>query len=445
MVARRGETCRPAKAFRPFPDAPARPTVNQVKSPWLDQAPPVRQLRFDVDARPFLVLFELTRACALACRHCRAEAHPGRDPDELSTAEIRAVLDDLASIGAPRPRVVLTGGDPLERPDLQTLVAHGANAGLSMAISPAGTPRATASTLGALRHAGATAVSFSLDAATAEAHDDFRRVQGSFEWTVHGCRSATEVGLRLQVNTTVTAATVLELPALSRLVTDLHAARWSVFFVVPTGRADATQALSAESTEDTLAFLHDVAQWVRLKTTEAPTFRRLAVHKRQGITTRAPGPLYVELHRRLADAWPVSDRPSGARTGPAASTDPRRRAPLAVADGRGVVFVSHTGDVQPSGFLRLVVGNVREKPLTQLYAGAPLLRALRDPSALRGRCGRCELREICGGSRAQAYARHGDPLGEDPTCDYDPSVSFSPTSPARPFGFEPPGAAPVEG
>lgn len=378
----------------------------------------VRRLRFDTSARPFLVLFELTRACDLACRHCRAQSIPFRDPLELSTEEVEAVLDDLAAIGAPRPRVIFTGGDPLRRPDLQTLVAHGVNAGLSIAVSPAGTPRATPSALAALRLCGATAVSFSIDAASHEAHDAFRGVEGSFGWTVDACRAANRVGLRLQVNTTVTSSTVLELPGIARLVDELRVAMWSVFFVVPTGRAETREVLSAEETEDVLSFLYDLAPRVPLKTTEAPSFRRLVLHGEGGRAMRPPGELYFELHRQLSEVWPLAERSQTARR---SSLGDRRRAPLAVGDGRGVVFVSHTGDVQPSGFLPLVVGNVRETPLTALYATAPLLKALRDPAAYHGRCARCELHEVCGGSRAQAYARSGDPLAEDPTCDYVPA------------------------
>lgn len=371
----------------------------------------IRRLRFDVSARPFLVLLELTRACDLACRHCRAEAIPEREADELTTSEVAAVLDDLAALGPPRPRLVLTGGDPLRRPDLDQLVWHASGAGLSVAVSPAGTPRATPDRLGALRAAGAGAVSFSLDAASAPAHDAFRRVDGSFHWTLAGCEAAHAAGLRLQVNSTVTAATINELPALARLVSELHVGMWSVFFVVPVGRAGADQALSAAQTEDVLRFLQAVADWVPLKTTEAPAFRRVVS---QPATSR-PGPLYRALTRRLDEVWPVAARPSV-----------RRRAPLAVGDGRGVVFVSRRGDVQPSGFLPLVAGNVREAPLTTIYATAPLLRALRDGAARDGRCGRCEYTDTCGGSRAQAFARTGDPLAADPSCPYEPGAGGSP-------------------
>jgi radical SAM protein with 4Fe4S-binding SPASM domain len=397
-----------------------------------------RRLRFDLGSRPFLVLFELTRACELACRHCRADAMLGADPDELSTDEVLRVLDDLASLGAPRPIVVLTGGDPLRRGDLDDIVRHGARSGLAIAVSPAGTLRASRSRLAALRRAGASAVSFSIDGASPDVHDAFRRVDGSFDWTVAACRAAASVGLRLQINTTVSAETVAGLPDVLRLVAELGASLWSVFFLVPTGRGTSLRALSAAETEDVLAFLAEAASVFPLKTTEAPAYRRVLLGRRGGAPwpPATAGPLYADLHRRLEllapslarvpppvavpSPGPVAVAHDGGRR-PAGSSGGTRRAPLAVGDGRGVVFVSHRGEVSPSGFLPLVVGNVRERPLTEIYAGSPLLRALRDPSRLGGRCGRCELAEACGGSRAQAYARTGDPLAEDPTCLYDPS------------------------
>ncbi len=382
----------------------------------------LRTLHFDVAARPFLVLFELTRACALACAHCRAEAGGDGDPDELSTAEAVAVLEDLASLGAPRPHIVFSGGDPLRRRDLDHLVATAAAAGLAVGVSPAGTPLATAPRLAALRHAGARTVSFSLDGGDAPSHDGFRRVAGSFAWTLAGCRAAQDAGLRLQVNTTVSAETVDELPAVLRLVHEMGANLWSVFFLVPTGRGRALAGLDAAETEDVLFFLDDVAEIQPLKTTEAPAYRRVV---RAGRSARAvPGALYHHLHGRLGEVWPEGAWLAGtARRGSHVPDPRRRRAPLAVGDARGVVFVSHTGDVQPSGFLPLVVGNVRTTPLTRLYREAPLLRALRDAARLGGRCGRCAHRETCGGSRAQAFARGGNPLGEDPTCPYDPPAA----------------------
>ena len=386
----------------------------------------LRQLRFDVGSRPFLVLVELTRACDLACRHCRADSVALRDPGELTTDELKAMLDDLASLGAPRPRVVFTGGDPLQRPDLDDLVRHGAAAGLSMAVSPAGTARATPERFAALRAAGAGAASLSIDGASPVTHDAFRRVTGSYSWTMQACRAATAAGLRLQVNTTVSRDTVGDLPGIARLVADLRAVMWSVFFVVPVGRGQAIEPLDAGDTEDVLHFLRSLAALLPLKTTEAPAYRRVIM---QGSTGWRPGPLHKELWRRLAQVWPEAaasvgpGRVSRGGGGEGGSGPGLRRAPLAVGDGRGVVFVSHRGDVQPSGFLPLAAGNIRDASLTEMYASAPLLRSLRDPSRLGGRCGRCEFASVCGGSRSQAYGRSGDPLGEDGSCPYEPAMA----------------------
>lgn len=410
----------------------------------------VRQLRFDVGARPFLVLMELTRACRLACRHCRAEAQEAPDPDDLTSAEVRAVFDDLAGLGAPRPVVVLSGGDPLRRPDLTKLVRYATDRGLTVAVSPAGTPLASRARLASLRDAGVSTVSFSIDGGRI-AHDGFRGVPGSFDWTVGGCRAARQVGLRLQINTTVSAQTVHDLPDVAEAVLALGASLWSVFFLVPVGRGTDLGSLSASETEDVLVALHEVSGAIPLKTTEAPQYRRIVLHAQRGAVTPTAerGPLYRELHRELArvvDARPLrpdllarAPRPMPA-TGPARSTraasgppapqghgstgdeagQPRARSPLAVGDGRGVVFVSRRGDVYPSGFLPLVAGNVRERPLTDIYVHSPLFQALRDPGRLQGRCGRCEMAPVCGGSRSQAYAATGDPLAEDPKCTYVP-------------------------
>ncbi len=362
------------------------------------------------------MLFELTGACDLACHHCRAEASPEADPDELTTAEICAVLDDLASLEAPRPIVVLTGGDPFKRQDVAALVAHGTGRGLAMAVSPSGTPLANASNLGAVRRSGARTVSFSLDGATPATHDAFRRVPGSFRWTVDGCRAAREAGMRVQLNSTVTADTVHELPALVMLARELGVSLWSVFFLVPAGRGRSLKALSATETEQVLHFLYETAPLLPLKTTEAPQYRRIMIERSQdgGARPRERGPLHQELAAKLQVLVP-----DWQAAGPAHPA-PVRRSPLAVGDGRGVVFVSRRGDVAPSGFLPLYVGNVRSTPLTRLYRESPLLQAIRDPDQLGGRCGRCEYRHICGGSRAQAFAATGDPLAEDPTCPYEP-------------------------
>ncbi|MCL5948182.1 MAG: radical SAM protein [Actinobacteria bacterium] len=455
-----------------------------------------RQLHFDRSARPFLVLWELTRACDLACVHCRAESVPSRSPDELATDEIKRVLDDLAGLGAPRPIIVLTGGDPFKRPDLNEIVSYGSQLSLRMAVAPSGTPLATGDNLMALRRAGATAVSFSIDGADAGTHDRFRRVPGSFDLTVNACQAAVSVGLHLQVNTTVCAETVEELPGIVQLVRSLGAGLWSVFFLVPTGRGKLLKALTDKQVEDVLYFLAEVSSKViPAKTTEAPQFRRVLVQRDSAMTTQnerhslsgrydpaARTPLYTRLMAGIADllpsagvdhsnrAIPPGDSVGGSdgggtsiqgasgqygrsgddtgegdgrgggqygRSGDATRGRDSRgggqdgssgeggrrtmRRPLVVGDGYGVVFISHTGDISPSGFLPMVVGNVRESSLMSVYRESELMNALRNVAGYHGRCGTCEYRDICGGSRSQAFAAYGDPLAEDPNCPYEPS------------------------
>ncbi len=338
------------------------------------------------DRAPFIVIWEATRACALACVHCRAEAISRRHPDELTAAEARALIDRVATFDPRRPLLVFTGGDPLRRPDIADLVAYGTARGLSVSLTPSGTGAATAARLRALRDAGLARLAVSLDGATPEAHDAFRRVRGSHAQTLRILQDARVLGLPLQINTTVCAQTVADLPALGRQMEELGVVLWALFFLIPVGRARAGQALSAEQIERVLRWAADLAARAPfgVKTTEAPQY-----------------------HRVLAEAGRAPDAAG--------------RAGRAVTDGNGFLFVDHRGNICPSGFLARAAGNVRDDDLVTVYREHPLFVALRDPGRLGGRCGRCEYRERCGGSRARAYAATGDPLAEDPGCAYVPA------------------------
>ncbi len=371
----------------------------------------IRSLGHDGADRPFLVIWELTRACQLACVHCRAEAIPEPDPTELSFEEGCSLLDDLAAYGAPRPMVVLTGGDPLERPDLVALIEHGSRAGLHVSVAPSATPHLTAGRLGEIRSAGARTVALSLDGADAATHDDFRQIDGVFDRTIAAASAVRRAGLRLQVNSTVTRTNVTELAALAETVIRLGASLWSVFFLVPTGRGHLLDMLDAEETEDVLHWLHEIAHVVPVKTTEAPHYRRIALQRRnvtQPDSSFPPGPLRQQLRAETRT-----------RLGHL-SIERRPRPPLAVNAGRGFAFVDHRGSVYPSGFLPLAAGSIREQPFPEIYRSSQLLTGLRDLSRLRGRCGRCEFRDACGGSRSRAFAVSGDPWAEDPSCAYEP-------------------------
>ena len=336
---------------------------------------------------PFIAIWETTRACALACVHCRAAAIPRRDPGELTTDEGKALLDRIAAFGDPPPLVVFTGGDPLRRPDITELVAHGTRRGLVVSLTPSGTAALTADKLRALKDAGLARLAVSLDGAGAETHDAFRRVRGSHRHTLRIIEHARALGLGLQVNTTVGRQTVGELPALVDQVTGFGVLLWALFFLIPVGRAQAEQALSPNEIEAVLHWAAELQSRVPfgIKTTEAPQYHRVMGGR----------------------------QPHAARR--------RMRAGRAVTDGNGFVFVDHLGNICPSGFLPLPAGNVRRDDLVAVYREHPLFVALRDPARLGGRCGRCEWRGRCGGSRARAYALHGDPLAEDPGCAYEPA------------------------
>ncbi|MBX6355166.1 MAG: TIGR04053 family radical SAM/SPASM domain-containing protein, partial [Micromonosporaceae bacterium] len=365
--------------------------------------------------RPFMVIWEATQACPLACRHCRASARPWRDPGELSTQEAVDLMTQVAEFGRPAPLFVITGGDPFARPDLTTLVRRGTELGLAVAVSPSGTPTLTREALAGLRAAGARAVSLSLDGADPAHHDGFRGVDGVYEATMRAWADATEVGLKVQINTTVTRGTVMELPDIAAEIRRRGAMLWSVFFLVPTGRGRALAGLDPAGNEDVLNFLYDLGEQIPVKTTEAHHFRRVCLQRaaldRRGVPPEKVmrlGPLYRLLRDRIDEL------------GLAGPPIRRRRPPLQVAGGNGFTFVSHRGHVYPSGFLPVAAGNVRTRRLVDIYRRSPLFTGLRDPTRLRGRCGACEYRTVCGGSRARAYAVTGDLYAEEPGCSYQP-------------------------
>lgn len=374
----------------------------------------VRRPRRSTGDQPFIVIWEATQACALACKHCRASARPHRDPLELTTDEAFTLMRQIADFGTPHPLFVITGGDPFQRPDLTELVRHGTELGLAVSVSPSGTQTLTADALAALRSAGARAISLSIDAADAEKHDRFRGVLGVYEQTERAWRDAMDLGLRVQINTTVTRDTVVDLPRIAATVHERGVLLWSVFFLVPTGRGRDLGALSAAETEDVLHALYDVGRTVPVKTTEAHHFRRVYLQRsildRHGVpaTELGLGDLYHRLRREMKDLG-LLDQPERVR-----------RPPMRVSSGDGFIFISHRGEVHPSGFLPLTAGNVRARSLVDIYRTAPLLTSLRDPTMLRGRCGACEFRGVCGGSRARAYAVTDDVYGEEPACSYEP-------------------------
>ncbi|WP_424211900.1 TIGR04053 family radical SAM/SPASM domain-containing protein [Streptomyces sp. BI20] len=372
----------------------------------------VRTPRHAVSDRPFIVIWEATRACPLACLHCRAEAQTARDPQELDGADARRVMDQIAAFGKPSPLFVITGGDPFQRADLTELVRYGTELGLRVAVSPSGTPTLTRENLEAVRDAGAVALSLSLDGPDAARHDAFRGVPGVFDWTLDGWRAARALGLKVQINTTVTRHSLPDLADIAALVRREGAMLWSGFLLVPTGRGEALDALGAEEIEDVLHFLYDCGAVIATKTTEGHHFRRVTLQRTildaRGERPRL-GPVYERLRERAAEL--------GLFEGEGRAV---RRPPMDVSSGRGFVFISHTGEVHPSGFLPISAGNVKNHPLTDIYRGSALFTTLRQPELLRGKCGACEFKTVCGGSRSRAYGATKDMLAADPYCAYRP-------------------------
>lgn len=360
----------------------------------------------DYSQRPMLVFWEVTRACLLACRHCRASAERDPLPGELSGAEGRALIDEVAAFGRPHPILVLTGGDCLLRNDIFEMVAYADSLGVPVAMSPSVTPMLTPEAIGRMAEAGVKAVSLSLDGATAATHDGVRGVPGHFDRTIPAIRALVGAGLKVQINTTVMQANLGELADIAALMADTGVAIWEVFFLVHVGRGEATGAITAAEHEDVCHFLYDASHYgFTIRTVEAPFFRRVVVQRRAG--GPAPGTTsYLRLQDRLLE-----------RLGP-----PRERSSahtVSTRDGKGIVFVSHDGQVHPAGFLPLPLGSVRERPLAEIYRDSPVLRSIRA-AEFSGRCGRCEYADLCGGSRARAYADTGDPLAEDSACVYEP-------------------------
>jgi len=364
---------------------------------------------FDPSERPFVLVWEVTQACELACKHCRAEAEPARHPDELTTAEGKRLLDQAREFGEGQ-LVVLSGGDPLYRDDVLDLVAYGVEQGLQMTMTPSGTSSLTADRIGALADAGLRRLALSIDGGSAAAHDEFRQESGSFADTLAAARAAREAGLPLQVNTTVCAETVEDLPAIRDLVADLGAVLWSVFFLVPVGRGRVLDPIDPDRAERVMEWLVAVSGEAPfgVKTTEAPHYRRVALQANRSPTG---DPAAAD------DGAQAEGRPPAASTeGPPDGVGRR----TGITAGDGFAFVSHTGEVYPSGFLPRSVGTVREESVVDLYRNATLFEDLRDPDALSGKCGACEFRRVCGGSRSRANAATGDPLGSDPLCGYVP-------------------------
>ena len=365
--------------------------------------PPLKGFDVDFNQAPLLAIWEVTRACALACQHCRASAIDFRHPDELNLAEGRKLLDEIKDMGT--PIVVFTGGDPLQRDDLEDLIRYGKSIGLRIGTIPAGTPRLDKARMQSLKASGVDQVAFSIDAPEAADHDAFRQVPGSYDLTLQGARWAQELDIPLQINTVFHQGNQHQIDALAALVSSLGIVFWEVFFLVPTGRGTQLKGCSAEEMETIFHKLYLLSKQVPfvIKVTEAQHYRRHVMQQERkiGRTGGAPAPTTSHPH----EIHSTSSHPHAIG-----------RSSKVVNAGSGFCFIDHTGDICPSGFLPEVRGNVRTHSLKSVYRHDDFFVNLRNPRLLKGKCGRCEFKTVCGGSRSRAWAVHGDAWAEEPFC-----------------------------
>ncbi len=373
------------------------------------------------DETPFLAIWEITQSCDLACKHCRAAAQPIAHPDELSNAEGKELIDQIADMGV--PIFVFTGGDPLKRKDVFELIEYAASKGVQVALTPSATPLLTKEALARMKAAGLVRLGISLDGSTPEIHDAFRGLPGAWARTIQAIEWANEVGLPIQVHTTISRHNAHDLDNLCALFEKLAIVMWNVFFLVPVGRGQQADLLSGEDFEKVFGKIYELSHRVsfQIKTTEAMHYRRyLLQHNLEerkmghgaghGSASGQPMPAKMAAALGYEPGAPTAD----------AKTRTESWATRRVNDGKGFMFISHVGNVYPSGFLPIHAGNIRETPVAEIYRDAPIFKSLRDTSALEGKCGACEYKEICGGSRARSYAITGNPLAQEPCCIYQP-------------------------
>lgn len=349
------------------------------------------ELPFASDLR--LVAWEVTRTCNLRCIHCRAAAQDKPYPNELTTKECFSVIDQITAFA--KPIIIVTGGEPLLRPDIFDIVQYGTGKGLRMVMAPNGT-LLTEDVARRLKDCGVQRISISIDGATAEVHDDFRQMPGAFEGSMRGIRAATAVGLDFQINSSITAKNLGELPKILELAVELGAKGLHVFMLVPIGRGENLKGveISPQQYEQTLQWLYDQRDKVPfpLKATCAPQYYRILRQRAQ------------------AEGKKVTPQTHG--------LDAVTRGCLA---GQSFCFISHVGQIQPCGYLELDCGNVRREGIEKAWKESPIFHQLRDLKRYKGKCGICKYLRVCGGCRARAYAKTGDFLAEEPCCVYQPN------------------------
>jgi radical SAM protein len=330
----------------------------------------------------------------------------------LTNAEGKALIDQIAEMHV--PIFVFTGGDPMKRKDVFELIRYAADKGVHVALTPSATPLLTREAIFKLKEAGLVRLGISLDGSTPEIHDAFRGLPGAYARTIQAIEWANEAGIPIQVHSTISRHNANDLDNLCALFEKLAIVMWNVFFLVPVGRGQIGDLLSGEEFEQVFGKIYELSHRVnfQIKTTEAMHYRRYLLQ--HNLEERRMGHGHPHGNAAAPQAYESGTPTADAKTRTMGWATRR------VNDGKGFLFVSHTGNVYPSGFLPIQAGNVRQTPLSEIYREAPIFKSLRDTSKLEGKCGACEYKEICGGSRARAYALTGDPLAQEPCCIYQP-------------------------
>ncbi|MGC8646842.1 MAG: TIGR04053 family radical SAM/SPASM domain-containing protein [Thermoplasmata archaeon] len=351
---------------------------------------------------PLIVFYEVTRACMLSCKHCRANAQKKRNPLELNLQEIEKLAKDLNEFNDPKPILIITGGDPLMREDIYEILDIFNRYKFNVSISFSGTVLATPERLDKISEKVKN-VAISIDGSNDKIHDSFRNVIGTFQKSMEILRYL-EGKVNLQINTTVGKHNIFDLPNILKLADNFNITTWDLFFIVPTGRATLDLSLNSSEIIQVMSWLYFVqtSRNFRIKVTEAPFYNRIKIS----------GPIDKgEIFEYLTENSDIEMVKKTLHV-------TRDINGMGVTDGRGTIFISHTGEIQPTGFLPLIAGNVRTDSIKEVYLNSPVFVNLRDPDKLEGKCKSCEFRNICGGSRARAYAVYGNYLKEDPSCPF---------------------------
>lgn len=362
-------------------------------------------IKVDYNENPFIVIWEVTRACQLKCVHCRADAQLNPEPRELTHEEGLKLIDEIYEMN--NPMLVFTGGDCMLREDLFELAQYAVNKGMRVSMTPSATENVTKEKMEQAKEVGLARWGFSLDAPTADVHDQFRGTPGSFELTIEKIKYLNELKMPVQVNTVISHYNYDHLEEMAKLVAELKAVMWYIFLLVPTGRGQLDDCINPVEHEKVFLWLYELSKTAPfdIKTTAAQHYRRVVLQQKMREKKIKKGIIHYE---------------DSITKDTASRNDGVKRAPKGVNDGNGFAFVSHIGDVFPSGLLPIKAGNVRETPLAAIYREAKVFKELRQPDHYKGKCGVCEYRNICGGSRSRSYAVTGDYLESEPFCIYIP-------------------------